>query len=162
MKSYVSKFFYQKNDKDNGRWRELLVMNETTDKVEGFDLTYLSKNERKAAIKLLCQKHNVHNWISSRPSQSTHNITGLDVNWFKGWRVFMKDKIDDNVYTLSSFADMVIQNNFSRSNISKNVKSNIYKAFKKSSIPTVYGITVTNISNNSKKFSGIRVIEIKA
>ena len=157
MKSYIREFYYSKNDNDIGRWRKVIIMNDTTDKIEGFDLTYLSKDEQKAAIKLLCGTHNVHNRISGRPSHATP-IQGLDTNWFKGWRLFSKDKIED-FYNFNSFAKQLINSGKTRSKIVENVKRNLYKAFESSDTPTCYGITFTNVEKGFKRFAGIRVLE---
>lgn len=149
MKSYVKDFAYI-SEKHELKNRKIIVMNETEDKIEGFDLNYLKKKDREAAIKLLCGKHNVHDWISSRPSLKTHNIEGLNPKWFKAWRLFKKDNIQDDIVSIDALANMFIEKGFTKTSNIKYVKRNIYKALQNKDVASAYGIRIFNVEENYK------------
>lgn len=149
MKSYLKDFAYI-SDKAELKNRNVIVMNETEDKLEGFDLNYLKKKDREAAIKLLCGKHNVHEWISSRPSLKTHNIEGLNPKWFKAWRLFKKDNIQEDIFSINALADKFIEKGLTKTQNRKSVKRNIYRALQNVDVASVYGIRVFNVEENYK------------
>lgn len=149
MKTYIRDFAYV-SAKNELKHRKLIVMNETEDKLEGFDVTYLSRNEAKKATELLCGRHNVHNRISQRPSLNTHRIEGLNEKWFKAWRLFNKSNIANGFYSIDELAKTLIENHKTRSSNINSVKTNLYKALKGKRTAKAYGIVIEDSYNDKK------------
>lgn len=86
MNSMVKVFGYT-NSKGESSVKSVFVMNQTEDHLQGFDLSKLTKGERKA-LKAALANHEVLDRFATRKNGSAEPLEGLNKVWMRAWRSY--------------------------------------------------------------------------
>lgn len=113
MKSNAVEFVY-KNEKDETKVRKVLIMNETEDHLQGFEMSYLSRYQQARVRKALAN-YQVKDTLSTRKNPSIGRIKGLNDKYFRvAFRTFKKENISTEYFTKKELVDYVVSNRLAR------------------------------------------------